>query len=167
MKSRRQFVRNGLANLALLLGTALLVWLLSPRSIVNLGAYLVGGEVWTDTRIITGGALDEPSLHKGLFLFLVSVVVAACTAAVARWALVSPTRSERVIFRLLSTPLFLLPLALITTTFAHLVRYIGAMGFTERRTAGLIVISGGYLVLWLMTQLTWSFRHRQTTPIHL
>ena len=149
--------RNGPVVVAalLLLEMALLLWWFSPEFVGRVFAHLFGGGVFRHTRIITGGALDEPSLHKGFFLFgLFSLLVAPGVFA-THWLGDWNNQAVRATFRTLSWPLFLLPFSLLTITSVELLRYIGAMGITPMRLAGLACAVLSYAVLFGALYAMW------------
>lgn len=119
-----------------------------------------------DRAIVTGGALDQPSLHKFFFLFGYSSTVLCTFVLIVRWLSNRKDSVVRVIFGALTLIVMVHPLSILTLTVYDLIRYINAMGPTPMRLLGLVLGLGGYAFMFLF--LAWALgllrrirRHRE------
>jgi hypothetical protein len=110
-------------------------------------AFLFTGSAFADRPIITGGALDQPSLHKELFIFCYSLGIVCPFLALVR-SINGPSSSlVRSIFARLSLVLLVHPLSVLTIFAYDVSRYILVMGVTPKRLLGLSLAVIGYLVM--------------------
>ena len=105
------------------------------------------GSAFADRPIITGGALDQPSLHKELFIFCYSLVVLCPFLALVRWINGPSSRLFRSIFAVLSLVLLVHPLSFLTVFTYDVSRYVLVMGVTPKRLLGLALAVVAYLVI--------------------
>ena len=158
MKPPPTICRNIAALLLLILGAAIMVQCFTLTTLAQVAAYCFSGRLFTDTQFMTGGALDQPSLHKGLFLFAVSFGLAVPATFLALWVMDRPDLCVRAVFHAFSGPMLLTPLCFLSISLAHLVRYITAMGATPRRLLGLFVMLAGYVAWGAAVRFAWNFR---------
>ena len=118
--------------------------------------YLFNGRVFDDHPIVTGGALDQLSLHKEFFIFLVSMVVICPFIALVRWINGNNPKFVRMIFTSASLILLVHPFSIITIFSYDVSRYILHMGVTRMRLVGLGVAIISYIVLWLFGRWVWG-----------
>jgi hypothetical protein len=109
--------------------------------------FLFTGSAFADRPIVTGGALDQPSLHKVLFILCYSLVVLCPFLALVRWINGPSSRLVRSIFAWLSLVLLVHPLSILTVFTYDVSRYIIVMGFTPKRLLGLALAVVAYLVI--------------------
>ncbi len=118
--------------------------------------YLFSGEVFKTTQIITGGALDQPSLNKYYFLFVLFSVPMVFLILVVRWISHWQLKSVRMVFCLFSTLILIHPLSMLTIAFYFMVRYIDAMGWTINRALGVVFSLAAYAAIFI--SLIWIWR---------
>ena len=110
-------------------------------------AFLFTGSAFADRPIVTGGALDQPSLHKELFIFCYSLVVLCPFLALVRWINGPSSRLVRSIFAWLPLVLLVHPLSVLTVFTYDVSRYVLVMGVTPKRLLGLALAVVAYLVI--------------------
>ncbi|MCC6680951.1 MAG: DUF4173 domain-containing protein [Phycisphaeraceae bacterium] len=150
---RRRFVRFTTAAL-LLGGLIVFLWPLWPMLYWGT-LHVLRGKLFSGP-VVTGGALDQPSLQKGFFLFCYSSVIVGLCLLVVRWLVDRTQRRVRIAYRILACLLALLPLFLLTVTFCQLLRYIFMMGFTMARVEGVMFALIAYAVVFAFTAWTSS-----------
>lgn len=99
--------------------------------------HLFSGGVFADNRLITGGALDQPSLQKFFFLFCLNSGSVAFFILAIRFVCDRSQQIVRWIFSICSTILLVTPFSILTLTVIYNLRYISAMGVTPWRIGGL------------------------------
>ena len=105
---------------------------------------LFSGYAFAERPIVTGGALDQPSLHKELFIFCFSLVVLCPFIAVVRWINGHRPRIVRLLFAIMSLIILVHPLSILTIFTYDVSRYILHMGVTPKRLMGLALAIIGY-----------------------
>lgn len=120
--------------------------------------FLFSGAAFTERPLVIGGALDQFSLHKELFILCISFFVLCPGIAFVRWINRSSRREARWIFAAGSLLLLLHPLSVLTIFTYDVARYFRHMGFTPMRLAGLGLALGayvalGYFVAWICGSL--------------
>jgi len=117
--------------------------------------FLFTGRAFADRPIVTGGALDQFSLHKEFFILCYSLVVLCPFLALVRWLSRSAPRPLRVI--VVSTCLITLahPFSVLTIFSWDVARYVCRMGVTPMRLVGLVVALVAYgamalFAVWLV-----------------
>jgi hypothetical protein len=110
-------------------------------------AFLLTGRAFADRPIVTGGALDQFSLHKELFILGYSLVVLCPCLALVRWLGRSIPRRPRRILVAASLIALVHPLSVLTIFFWDVSRYAARMGITPMRLAGLAVAVAAYAAL--------------------
>lgn len=110
-------------------------------------AFLFTGSAFADRPIVTGGALDQPSLQKELFIFCYSLLVLCPFLALVRWINGPSSRLFRSIFAVLSLVLLMHPLSVLTVFTYDVSRYVLVMGVTPKRLLGLALAVIAYLVI--------------------
>lgn len=124
--------------------------------------FLFSGYAFSMRPVITGGALDQPSLFKELFILGYSLLaICPCIAFVRR--LNSRThRIVRSIFAILSLIILLHPLSILTIYTYDVSRYTLQMGVTPKRLLGLalglsVFVAMSCFVLWICRPNTRKF----------
>ena len=119
--------------------------------------FLLSGSLFDPDRpIITGGALDQPSLHKYLFMFVLEAVWFGLFVLAARCLTRTREQWSLRVFRIGAVAVFIPPLVLLTCTLYDVVRYIDAMGVTGPRVLAAVMCVAGYLVV--IGFLLWAAR---------
>ena len=104
-----------------------------------------------------GFALDQPTIGKWLFWFSVMAVSSLPYAAVVGWLADRGTPSGRLTFGIAAGVLGVFLLCMLSWPLSWLIQYVYSMGFTPRRTYGLVyAIAGGLLVIGFVA---WAFRN--------
>ena len=130
-------------------GFAIMAWVFAgTEAFYRPVTFLFSGKVFADRPIVTGGALDQPSLHKGFFLFCFFSVIGGLLVVAVRWLGDRRRKAVRRLLCVLSLLTFLQPLSVLTITFYDLLRYMHAMGFTPARIAGLVFGLAGYAAVF-------------------
>lgn len=102
---------------------------------------------FTERPIVTGGALDQPSLHKELFVLGFSILVLCPSVAFVRWITGPSPRIIRRLFATVSLIMLVHPLSILTIFTWDVSRYVYRMGVTPMRLAGLAASLTGYVTL--------------------
>jgi hypothetical protein len=128
--------------------------------------YVISGRLFASefSRDLVGGALDQTTITKWLFLFtsVFSPICLTCVAA-TRWASDRRSRLGYWTFAIPAVVLCLYPLIILTLPFWWLIQYVGAMGFTPKRLYGLLYALGGYItVLSFLCWAIWPPKQRGT-----
>lgn len=110
-------------------------------------AFLLTGRAFVDRPIVTGGALDQFSLQKELFLLGYSLVVLCPFLVLVRWLGRSLPTLPRRILAGVSLIALLHPFSVLTIFFWDVSRYAGHMGVTTMRLTGLAVAVAAYASL--------------------
>ncbi len=114
--------------------------------------------------IHTGGALDQPSLHKWFNLFVFFSAMALPYVAAARWMSERGSRLGYWAFAIPTVALCVCLLSILTVPFYWLIQYIGAEGCTFRRLLGLVYGFTGYgVVLVFLCWAVWPPRKEERT----
>jgi formate hydrogenlyase subunit 3/multisubunit Na+/H+ antiporter MnhD subunit len=101
--------------------------------------------------LVTGGALDQFSLHKEWLILVVSLAVICPCIALVRWINRDRRTAVRRWFAAASSLLLVHPLSILTVTTCDIFRYLMHMGFTPLRVSGLAFALLTYLILaWFM-----------------
>lgn len=111
--------------------------------------YVVSGQLFASqfNPAHVGGALDQPSLTKWLFLFTFWTALVFPYVAAARWMSDRSTRLGYWAFAVSAAALCLCLLSILTLPFWWLIQYIHAMGFTLTRGLGLVYALCGYALV--------------------
>ena len=125
--------------------------------------FLFTGSAFADRPIITGGALDQSSLHKELFIFCYSLGAVCPFLALVRWICGPSSRVVRSIFAWLSLVLLVHPLSVLTIFTYDVSRYVLAMGVTPKRLFGLSLVVVGYLVILRFAVWIYGLHKSQVT----
>ncbi|RRJ97698.1 hypothetical protein Ga0100231_004220 [Opitutaceae bacterium TAV4] len=126
---------------------------------------LFGGYAFMERPLVIGGALDQCSLHKELFLFCYSLVVTFPCIALVGWISKRGSRLVQRIFATLSTIILVHPFSALTIFAYDMSRYIYQMGSTPRRWVGLIIALIGYGVLSFFTIWVWRLKVEKTQAV--
>lgn len=119
--------------------------------------YVISGRLFASefSRDLVGGALDQTTITKWLFLFTwLFSTICLTYVAVARWVSDRRSRLGYWTFAIPAAVLCLYPLIILTLPFWWLIQYIGAMGLTPRRLYGLLYASAGYITV--LSFLCWA-----------
>jgi hypothetical protein len=127
---------------------AIPLWLLH-RSNAGLApvVFLLTGQAFADRAIVTGGALDQFSLHKEVFIFCYSLVHLCPFIAFVRWINDQSSRAVRSVATVLSLVLLVHPLSVLTIFTYDVARYVVFMGVTSKRLLGLALAVFAYLAI--------------------
>lgn len=130
------------------------VWLLARSGDAGFGAvaFLFSGAAFADRPLVIGGALDQFSLHKELFLFGYSLAVLFPCLAAARWLGGRAPRGFRRWLAAASLVLLVHPLSILAIFAWDVTRYMMDMGVTPRRLEALAAAAAG-----LATVTTFGF----------
>jgi len=120
--------------------------------------FLISGKLFESRPVITGGALDQPSLHKYLFIFAVCATWSGLVVLTARVLTNPRRRSALLTFRICAMLVYVTPLAGLTCTLYEVIRYMATMGFTPRRLIAAVVCVVGYFAVAVF--LHWACRFR-------
>jgi len=147
--------RLGAAETAVLMlvGLGVFMWGFAPIS-WRVVYFVFGGGMLSARPIVTGGALDQPSLHKGFFLCCLFMVVTGLYLLVVSYLADRERREVRLVYRALAVLCLLPTLCALTATFYDLLRYIGAMGHTPSRDQGVVFALGVYVVVFVFVALS-------------
>jgi hypothetical protein len=139
-------------------GLVVPVWLLLHMGDAGFGPvrYLFTGRAFGDRPLVIGGALDQSSLHKEFFIFLVSMAVICPFIALVRWINGNTPRAIRMIFSSASLLILVHPFSIITIFSYDVSRYVLHMGVTRMRLVGLGVAIISYVALWLFGRWVWG-----------
>lgn len=114
--------------------------------------FLFGGYLFAERPLVTGGALDQPSLQKYLFLLLLSVAATCPVVAFVRWLNRRSHPVVRRVFVALSLVLLVHPLSILAIFTYDVGRYALHMGVTPLRLAGLVLGISGLAALALFAK---------------
>ena len=120
-----------------LVGLIVFMWAFSPIS-HRVIWFVFGGKLFTARPIVTGGALDQSSLHKGFFLFCLFSVITGLYLLVIRSIADLKQRRVRNVYRVLAVVCFLPAICMLTATSYDLLRYLSVMGYTPKRVQGVV-----------------------------
>ena len=127
------------------------VWLLGKSGDAGFAPvrFLFSGAAFAERPLVTGGALDQFSLHKEWFILVFSlVVICPCITLVRRINRNRPA-AERCLLAAASLLLLVHPLSILTVITDDIFRYLLHMGFTLLRVSGLALALLTYLILAL------------------
>ncbi len=128
--------------------------------------HVVSGELFAAAfdPIHTGGALDQPTLHKWFNLFVFFSAMVLPYVAAARWMGDRGSRLGYWAFVIPTVVLCVCLLSILTLPFYWVIQYIGAEGWTFRRLLGLVYGLTGYaVVLAFLCWAVWPSREEQET----
>ena len=130
-------------------GLSLPLWWLHRSGDAGFGpiVFVFTGRAFATRPIVTGGALDQFSLHKELFILCYSIVALCPFLAVIRWLSRSIPRLPRSIFVSASLIVLVHPFSVLTIFSWDVSRYIYRMGITSMRLAALVVALVAYVAL--------------------
>jgi hypothetical protein len=149
--------KEWIAVLLCAVALSLPLWLLHHSGDAGFGpvAFLFTGRALADRPIVTGGALDQFSLHKEFFILCYSHVVLCPFLALVRW--LSRTVRSPLGFVLVGASLVTLahPFSVLTIFSWDVARYVCRMGVTPMRLVGLMVALVAYgaigvFAMWLV-----------------
>ena len=125
------------------------VWLLARSGDAGFRAvaFLFSGAAFADRPLVIGGALDQFSLHKELFLFGYSLAVLCPCLIAARWLGGGAPRGVRRLLATASLVLLVHPLSILAIFAWDVTRYMMDMGVTPRRVGGLAAAAVGLAVV--------------------
>jgi len=127
-----------------------LLWLFHCDGGYGPVVFLFTGRAFATGRpIITGGALDQLSLHKEFFIFCYSLVVLCPFLLVVRWLKRHCPGTLQIFFLGTSLITLIYPLSILTIFTWDVARYIGRMGFTTERLTGIVAALVAYFMLAL------------------
>jgi hypothetical protein len=132
------------------------VWLAAREPVISVfgGAvprYVFSGKLFTEPFNIVhaGFVLDQPTIGKWLFWFTVMAVSSLPYVALLGWLADRTRRAGRIAFGIGASVLGVLLLCILSWPTSWLIQYVCSMGFTARRTCGLVyAVGGGFLVIW-------------------
>ncbi len=142
------------------------VWLAASEPVISVfnGAvprYVLGGKLFSEPFDIVhaGSVLDQPTIGKWLFWFSIMAASSLPYAAAVGWLADRGTPSGRLAFGIGAGVLGVFLLCLLSWPLSWLIQYVCSMGFTPRRTYGLVyAIASAVLVIRF---LSWAFRNPQ------
>ena len=139
---------------ASVVGLMIPVWLLLHAGDAGFGPVrcLFNGRWLGNRPVVTGGSLDQGSLHKEFFIFLISMVVICPFISFVRWINGNNPRVVRMMFSSSSLVLLMHPFSIITIFTYDVSRYVLHMGITRMRLVGLGAAAISYIVLWLFAR---------------
>lgn len=120
--------------------------------------YVVSGHLFTGSfdRIHAGTYLDQPTIGKWYFLFILFTAMTLPATAVAKWLNHRKTHLAYWFFVVPAVALCMYLLITLTVPFWWLVQYIHSMGVTPKRIYGLMYCLGGYILI--LTFLYWVIK---------
>jgi len=138
--------KQWIAVLLCAVGLSLPLWLLYRSGDAGVApvAFLFTGRAFADRPIVTGGALDQFSLHKEFFILCYSLVVLCPFLALVHWLSRSVPRLIRVIVVSASLITLAHPFSVLTIFLWDVARYVSRMGVTPMRLVGLAVALVAY-----------------------
>jgi hypothetical protein len=141
--------KQWMAVLLCVAGLSLPLWLLQRSGDAGFGPilFLFTGSAFADRPIVTGGALDQGSLHKEFFILCYSLVVLCPFLALVRWLSRRVPRSLRVVVLGASLITLAHPFSVLTIFAWDVARYVCRMGVTPMRLAGLALALLGYAAM--------------------
>jgi hypothetical protein len=140
------------------------VWLVAREPVISVfnggvPRFVLSGKLISEPFNIVhaGFALDQPTIGKWLFWFSVMAVSSLPYAAVVGWLADRGTPSGRLTFGIAAGVLGVFLLCMLSWPLSWLIQYVYSMGFTPRRTYGLVyAIAGGLLIIGFVA---WAFRN--------
>ena len=153
-------LKQWIAALVCVASISLPVWVLhhSGDAGFRLVGFLFTGQAFADRPIVTGGALDQGSLQKELFILSYSVVVLCPFLALVRWLRLSGPRSLQVFFLGASLIALIHPFSILTLFTWDVVRYAWRMGFTPMRMVGITIAFAAYGALAVFAAWLWGIK---------
>ena len=147
-------------------GLSFPLWLLYHGGDAGTGpvVFLFTVNVFAARDIVTGGARDQFSLHKELFIFFCSLAVLCPPIALVRWISGQGSRILRRLSAIASIAILVHPLSVLTIFAWDVARYICHMGVTPMRLAGLAVAVAGYATIAVFA--AWVCRIKISGPDH-
>ena len=141
--------KRGIAAIASVAGLTAPLWLLCHSGDAGLApvTFVFSGRAFAERPIVTGGALDQPSLQKELFIFCFSLVVVCPFIAWVRWINGHSPRIVRSMFAISSLIILMHPLSILTIFTYDVSRYVLHMGITPMRLVGLALAIIGYMAM--------------------
>jgi hypothetical protein len=124
-------------------------------------AFLFTGRAFADRALVIGGALDQFSLHKEVFIFCYSMVLLCPALALVRWINGQSPRAVRSVVAVLSLVLLVHPLSVLTIFTYDVSRYVAFMGVTSKRLLGLALAGIAYLAILRFAVWIYGLHQRQ------
>ncbi|MFO1488583.1 MAG: hypothetical protein U1F65_08900 [Verrucomicrobiota bacterium] len=122
--------------------------------------FLFSGAAFAERPFVIGGALDQFSLHKEVFILCLSLLVLSPSIVFVRWLNRHRASGGRWLFAAGSLMLLLHPLSVLTIFTYDVARYFLQMGFTPMRLAGLVLALLAYVALaWFALWICGFSRH--------
>ncbi len=122
--------------------------------------FLFSGGAFGERGLIVGGALDQPSLEKEIFIFAVSLMFILPAMAIAQKLSRTIAPHWRRPITIGSLLLMVHPASVLTIYSYDISRYIHAYGITKQRMIGLAIAAAGYILLVLF--VLWLLRSKKT-----
>ncbi len=141
------------ATVMSLVGAILFMWGFWPIS-YRVVVFVFSGDVFSARPIVTGGALDQPSLHKGFFVFCLFAVATGLYLLIIRCLVDRSRRRVRIVYRIMAVLCLMPALCVLTATFYDLLRYMLTMGYTPKRVQGVVFGLVSYASLFVF--VVWS-----------
>jgi hypothetical protein len=140
------------------------VWLAAREPVISVfsGAvprYVFSGKLFTEPFDIVhaGFVLDQPTIGKWLFWFTFMSVSSLPYVALVSWLADRKTRIGCLAFGIGVSVLGVFLSCILSWPLSWLIQYVSSMGFTSRRTCGLVyAVAGELLVIGFVA---WSFRN--------
>jgi len=152
--------KRWLTAIVSLVGLTVPLWLLYHSGDAGFApvTFLFSGGAFAERTIITGGALDQFSLQKELFIFCFSLVVLCPFIAFVRWINVHSPRIVRLIFAIASLIMLMHPLSILIIFTYDVTRYAYHMGITPMRLAGIALAIVGYMTISLFAAWVYGLK---------
>ncbi len=159
----------GCLSIALLMLPILVwVWLAARESVFSVlngtvPRWVLSGELFSEKFDTghAGSALDQPTIGKWLFWFSVMAASSLPYASAVGWLSDRGRKSGHLAFGISAGILCLFLLCILSWPLSWLIQYVCSMGFTPRRSYGLLyAVAGGLLVIGF---LSWAVREPKKT----
>lgn len=131
-----------------------------PRSVLS-------GQIFSAPfdRAHAGFSMDQPTIGKWLFWFTFMTASSLPYAAVVRWLSNRTERSGALAYAACVGILGVFLLCILSWPMCWLIQYVCSMGFTPRRTYGLLyAVAGGVLVIGFMWSAFRRLREKDFSP---
>ena len=155
--------KRWITAIASMAGLTVPLWLLYHSGDAGLApvTFLFSGSAFDERAILAGGALDQFSLHKELFIFCFSLVVLCPFIAFVRWINGHSPRNVRLIFAILSLIILVHPLSILTIFTYDVSRYVFHMGVTPMRLMGIALAIISYMTMSLFAVWVCGLKMRE------